>query len=155
MKSWKSALRDGMVSGSAASLATTLAVGVCGLREIGNAVAPINAVSHIAWGESAAQADEFSAKHTLAGLAINAAACYSWAVLYEEFFGEPADGGDMKIAMLGGAAVAGAAYVIDYHIVPKRLTPGFEKRLGCKSLIAIYSVLALSLGLSSLARKKS
>jgi hypothetical protein len=42
------------------------------------------------------------------------------------------------------------AYVVDYHVVPKRLTPGIESRLSCRSLLLVYVVLALSLGLGGL-----
>ena len=45
----------------------------------------------------------------------------------------------------GGAAVAAAAYVIDYHLIPKRFTPGFEKRVSGKSLTAIFAALAIGL----------
>ena len=43
------------------------------------------------------------------------------------------------------------AYFTDYHVVPDRLTPGFEKRLSPKSLRVVYSALALSLPIASLA----
>ncbi len=43
------------------------------------------------------------------------------------------------------AGVAAAAYLIDYHVIPKRLTPGFEKRLSGKSMCAIFAALAIGL----------
>jgi hypothetical protein len=45
----------------------------------------------------------------------------------------------------GGATVAAAAYIIDYHLIPKRFTPGFEKRVSGKSLTAIFAALAVGL----------
>jgi hypothetical protein len=47
--------------------------------------------------------------------------------------------------ILGAAAVAASAYVIDYHLIPKRFTPGFEKRVSGKSLAAIFAALAIGL----------
>jgi hypothetical protein len=47
--------------------------------------------------------------------------------------------------LLKGAVVSGLAYITDYYIVPKRLTPGFEKRLTPRSMVKMYTVLAISL----------
>ena len=63
------------------------------------------------------------------------------------------DRGELRTALLGGAAVAAAAYVTDYRVVPKRLTPGWESRVTGRSLAAIYTVLALSLPLRGLLRR--
>jgi hypothetical protein len=54
--------------------------------------------------------------------------------------------------MLGAAAVSAVAYVTDYHLVPRRLTPGWEHRVSGKSLAAVYGVLALGLAACNLMR---
>jgi hypothetical protein len=41
--------------------------------------------------------------------------------------------------------VTAGAYLTDYYLVPKRFTPGFEKRLSGKSLAAIFVALAAGL----------
>jgi hypothetical protein len=41
--------------------------------------------------------------------------------------------------------ISAAAYVTDYHIVPKRLTPGFEMRIPRVALAGVYAALALGL----------
>jgi hypothetical protein len=46
--------------------------------------------------------------------------------------------------------VSAGAYLTDYYLVPKRFTPGWEKRLSGKSLAAIYGMLALGLVASDL-----
>lgn len=115
-------------------------------------MAPLNAISHIAWGKAATARNDVSWKYTASGLALNLAATTSWATLYEFIFGRAADKGDVAKALVGGAVVSGLAYVTDYHIVPARLTPGFEKRLSGRSLFGIYTVLALGLALGSLWR---
>jgi hypothetical protein len=53
---------------------------------------------------------------------------------------------------LGGAGVSALAYVTDYHVVPKRLTPGWEERVSNRSLALIYAVLALSFPVRGLLR---
>jgi hypothetical protein len=46
--------------------------------------------------------------------------------------------------------VSAAAYVTDYHVVPKRLTPGFELRVPRLALAGVYAALALGLSLRDL-----
>ena len=134
-----------------ATAATTAAVAACGAIDDGNAVAPVNAVSHIAWGDEAAEQDDASLKYTATGATLNAAAIASWAAIYELGFGRAARRGNIKTAIAGGIATAALAYVTDYYIVPKRLTPGFEKRLSSPSMFAVYAALAASLPMASLA----
>ena len=85
---------------------------------------------------------------------LNAGACVFWATFYERYFGRAADRGDVSTALAGGGIVAAAAYVTDYHLVPKRLSPGWEHRLSGRSLVATYAVLALSLRLRGLLAKR-
>lgn len=133
-----------------ATTATSAIVAACGSIEDGNPVAPINAVSHIAWGDEAANEEEASLKYTLSGATLNAAAVASWAAIFELAFGKRARQGNVSAAVVGGVATATLAYVTDYYIVPKRLTPGFEKRLSPPSLFAVYAALAATLPLASL-----
>jgi hypothetical protein len=140
-------LRDTLHSGAVASVTTGLAIAACGQVENNNPVAPLNAVSHIAWGDEAAAQEDVSAQFTLTGVALNSLAVTSWAGLNEALFGDAIDRRDVATALLGGAAVAGLAYVVDYYVVPRRFTPGFEKRLSGASLFGIYATLALSLAL--------
>lgn len=152
MKDWNTAVHDGALSGALAGVAVNLATAACGETELGHPAAPLNAVSHSLWGERAAERDGFSARYTLNGLAINEGATIFWAAVYEKLFGDAADRGRVPLALVGGGAVAGLAYVTDYYLVPKRLTPGYEKRLSSKSLLVIYAVLGAGLGLGALLR---
>ena len=151
-RNWDESLRSAAVSGALAAGATAMCAAVTGARDSGSAVAPINATSHIAWGASAGNVEEVDAKHTPLGAALHFGACVFWATLYERFFGRAAERRDVRTALLGGGAVAAAAYLTDYHVVPKRLTPGWEYRLAPRSLAAVYAVLALSLPLRGLLR---
>ena len=67
----------------------------------------------------------------------------------------PGGKGDVTATLLSGAAVSALAYLTDYHVVPSRLTPGFEKRLGGRSLLAIYAALAFSLAAITARREMS
>lgn len=145
----QTALKRAVTSGTVASLGILVVTALAGKRETGFYAAPINATSHIVWGDKAALQDRPSLKYTLTGLVLNHASGIFWAAIYEKFFGA----GSRRSAahrsslrpIIGGAVVSASAYLTDYYLVPKRLTPGFEKRVSGKSLAAVYGVLALGL----------
>jgi len=148
MRTWLQFLQDTFQTGSLAVVATPIVTALCGKAEGKTATAPVNAISHILWGDEAARHDESSLKYTASGVVLNTAAMAPWAALYEALPDSLVDRRHMAGSLAGGAAVAAAAYVTDYHVVPRRLTPGFEKRLSGLSLLAIYSTLAVSLALA-------
>jgi hypothetical protein len=78
-----------------------------------------------------------------------------WASIYERHFGAAANRGRIGKAIAGSGAVAAAAYVTDYHVVPKRFTPGWETRPSPRSLVRVYGILALALPLRGLLRRWS
>jgi hypothetical protein len=150
MSKWRQWFTRTIETSGPATAATTAAVALCGRIESGSGSAPLNAVSHILWGDDAAEHDEADAEHTIAGVALNAAAITGWAGVYELAFGRSARQGDVAAALAGGAAVSALAYFVDYYVVPKRFTPGFEKRLSPTSMLAVYATLALSLPIAGL-----
>ncbi len=151
MGSW---IKDTMTTGAVATAATTATVAFLSQKENGTATAAINAVSHMLWGEEATNTDRLDARHTLAGAGLNAAAVTSWAAMHELML--PRDTRpSIGRAMLAGAATSAFAYWVDYHVVPKRFTPGFEDRLSKRSLFGVYAVLALALAAGSLTRTRS
>lgn len=144
-----------LATAAPASAATTAVVSLCGEAEERNAVAPLNAVSHILWGDSAARQDDLSLKHTATGVALNTLAITSWAGVYEAIFGGRARRGSNRAALFGGIATSALAYVTDYYVVPRRFTPGFEKRLSPLSMFTVYATLALSLPIASILGRRS
>ena len=105
-------------------------------------------------GDEAAKVDDVDLKHTGLGFLLNAGAAVMWATLYEKAFGAAAERGEISKAFAGGKAIASLAYLTDYHAVPKRFTPGWELRVSDRSLMLIYSALALSLPLRGLMRSR-
>lgn len=138
-----------MRTASASAVATTAATVVCGAIEHGNPAAAVNAISHIFWGDTAARQDGVSAKYTANGVALNSAAMVPWAALHHLLFRPHARRSQPAVALASGAVTAAIAYVVDYHVVPNRLTPGFEKRLSNVSVLAIYAALAVALARSA------
>lgn len=154
-----SILHGALQSGTSAALATAAVAAIAGKCETGSFAAPLNATSHILWGEEAARQDKFSFRYTLAGFLLNHGASIFWASIYERRMrGGRDDGRRRRISRLSpdelgpagkplaeAAGVTAAAYLIDYHVIPKRFTPGFERRLSGKSLCAIFAALAIGL----------
>ena len=149
MRSATEFIEDTLWTGTIATAATTAAASLCGQLEEGESIAPLNAISHIIWGDEAATHEAASVKYTMPGVVLNAAAVTGWAGVHELIFGGRRRPRSFGGAIAGGAVVSALAYVIDYHIVPDRVTPGFEKRLSNQSLAAIYTTLAVSLGVAS------
>jgi hypothetical protein len=147
MKRWRDAARDALVSGSTASLLSTAALATCGAAEIGRPFAPTNAVSHWIFGDRATRANRFSWRHTGLGYLTHHAASVFWALLYEKLFGQRRRD-DPAVTALGEAtAVAALAYFVDYRLTPRRLMPGYERRLSGRSLFAVYASFAAGLAL--------
>ena len=152
---WGETLQDALVAGSIVAAATIATVALRGLNDSGSAAAPINASTHVVYGPEAGAVDEPDVKHTLPGLAINAGASVFWAAVYERLFGRAVTRNNVGKALLGGGVVAGLAYLLDYHLLPKRLTPGWEERVSGRSLAMIFGVMALTLPVWSLLKRRA
>jgi hypothetical protein len=139
---------DTVKTGLLAGAGTTVAVMACGKAEAQGGIAPLNAVSHIPFGDKAARQDQASLKYTLTGLLLNMAAVSGWAAMQQWLVRR--NKRSLLTHLAAGATTAATAYVVDYHVVPKRFTPGFEERLSPRSLAVVYGVLAVSLAAGSL-----
>lgn len=150
MKSWESALKDSLITGAAASLAAGAAVAWRGQRDSGSTLAPINATSHVLWGDAAGQVEHPTWQQTLPGVLINAGAGIWWALVMQKLFGESVDRRGLPAAVAGGTATAALAYAVDYHLVPQRLTPGWELRISRRSLFMGLGAMAAGLAVGAL-----
>jgi len=125
----------------AAAAATTATASILSKLQTGRAASALNATSHIVWGKRAFRVDAADRKHTLVGVALNAGAMLAWCTVYE-LLPEPRS---LPARLVKAAGVSVASYVTDYHVVPKRLTPGFEERLSRHGLAAVYVALGAGL----------
>jgi hypothetical protein len=147
---WNIALREGAVTGTVAALLSTAVLTIAGRQTAGSAVAPINAVSHWLFGDESLHADEPTLRHTLTGFVTNHLAAIFWAGLYSLLYGHREEAKQLPQAVAGAVATSAVAYVVDYHVVPKRLTPGYEHRISPGALLATYGALAAGLALGAL-----
>lgn len=147
MTPWMQAARSGIASGAAASSLSSAVLAARAREEAGSAFAGTNATSHALWGDRAFRADAASLKYTLTGFLVHHGASMLWATLYERYAIGP-DGRRSPLRSLGvGAAVAAAAFVVDYTVTPPRFRPGYEKRISGKSLAMVYVALAVGLAM--------
>ena len=150
---WRRAARDALVSGSAASIGSAIVLSICSEIEEGAPAGALNGPSQWLWGEGEAFTRRATLKHTAVGYTIHHASSIFWALLHERAFG-----GARKSAMRHCIEAAGTtvvAYLIDYHLTPGRLRPGFKKHLGAGSMFAAYAAFAGGLAAASIARDHS
>jgi len=103
----------------------------------------LNAITHIYDGGEPPARDGYGKRNTLLGSGIHTLASLWWAAFHQIAFRTQAD----KVS--AGAATAVLAYFVDYHVVPRRLQPGFEAHLSPRALAAVYVALALALAAGS------
>ncbi len=149
MIDWAKVFRSALVSGSCASIGSTLALALAARSEGKPAVLPLNATSHWRNGERAASFDGIDAAHTGVGYATNHVASVFWAVFFQAW--RAWRGPARPLPMLRDAVVMSAiAAAVDYGPTPKRFTPGWEFVLSKKGMAVAYGGLALGLAAGAL-----
>jgi hypothetical protein len=152
MPTWKQALREGAVSGSLASVLSAAYLAWAGHRR-GQPAAPVNAVSHWMFGDRALHEDGASLAHTLTGYLIHHAASIFWGVLHAKAWSAREQAKEPIPAVAGAVTAASIACFVDYQLTPKRLTPGFEHRLGRPEMANVYAFFALGLAIGTMMMK--
>ena len=146
----KSTLRESIVTGTLAGVLSAAVLAATGKRETGSAVAPINAESHWLWGDESLREDRPTLKHTLAGIVTHQLSTVFWATVYALVRGDRKAVHRVPEAILGGVATSAAAAAIDYTLMPKRLTPGFEHRLSTGSMVGVFGAIAAGIAIGTL-----
>jgi hypothetical protein len=132
-------------SSASAAIATTAAIAACGQHEDASGWAPLNAVR----GDETALHATPSWKYSATGIGLNAAAMLLWGAVYACLARRDSTRSTPR-ALAAGLTTAATAYVVDYHVVPERLTPGFEKRLSGGSMFVIFGSFATGLAVGDL-----
>lgn len=153
MITWKQAWREGAVSGSLASLLSAGYLAWAGQRRHEPA-APLNAPSHWFFGRRALEQDEPSVLYTVTGYLVHHVASVFWGVMHAKAWGDHPAATKPLPAAAGAIAAAGVASFVDYQLTPKRLTPGFEHRLGRPEMVNVYACFALGLAIGSVLMKR-
>jgi hypothetical protein len=140
----KNIIGRGLKTGLGLAAATNATIMLASDKELGAPWAAINAICHVVDGDEMTQPSEWSPRESPLGIVINGTAMAVWGVLYEGALAVT----KTQSSPFTGALGALTAYVVDYHLVPKRLTPGIEKKLSSSSLLAVYLALGIALSLS-------
>ena len=154
MPFWSGVLRRALVSGTFASLTSTIALLQCGARETRSAITPVNAVSHWVWEKRALRQHKSSVRYSLTGYGIHHAASIFWALAFEALARRKDRQPTATETATAAATVAALACVVDMRCTPDRLTPGFEHHLSKKALFGIYTAFAIGLALHGVLRGK-
>jgi hypothetical protein len=149
-KSWRDTFQNALVSGTVASVASTISLALLGKAELDKSAAPVNGPSQWIWGRHAPYQNRFSLRYTIVGYLIHHAASVFWAVWYERLRQRLPAAENPAAVLAPAAATAAAAYTVDFHLTPQRLTPGFEHRLSKRSLLTVYGTFALGLAATAL-----
>jgi hypothetical protein len=150
----RSAGRSAFYAGTAASVLSALALAACGLREEGSAAGPLNGPSQWIWGEREARTTRATVRHTLVGYAIHHLSSLLWATLHERMFAPGAAAASPARTGAEAMATAALAYVVDYHIAPRRFRPGFRKHLSPPAIFCTYAAFAAGLALERMLRHR-
>lgn len=135
-----------LVSAALSSLTTVALASTLGRLSGRSPAEPMNAVgSHVA-GQHASYRTSFSLQSTLPGVLINLGGCLFWSNVMEWWVRQQPLAGS-RDALRRGAVAAALAYLVDYHGIPRRLRPGYERKLSRAQLLLVYSSLALALPL--------
>ncbi len=135
------------------ALATMVALILVTLRERKPALEGVNAISHIFFDKQALGQTKFSAQYTLNGLLLNFGAMLGWAAVAEASFvllKLPAR--EFVTSTMVAIVVSVMAYIVDFLVVPKRLTPGFELVISKRSLLIIYVGLSVAFFIGAMLR---
>ncbi len=132
-----------LLSGSAVSLVTSVALAALASREGRHAVQPLNSTSHWYAGEDAGRSQAVDLRHTVGGYATHHAASVLWAAVFEAVRRIRPGGPPLGHAV----AVSALAALVDYGVVPKRLTPGWEHVVTPRSIALTYAAMAVTLAI--------
>ncbi|AET94887.1 hypothetical protein BSFA1_77580 (plasmid) [Burkholderia sp. SFA1] len=138
-------------SGTATGLASAAVASAGALHWGHGPCRAMNAVTHCLWRDASWRRRP-SAKYTALGTTIHMGSAVFWGVLFEALCERGyRRSGAINIAN-AAATTALATYVVDYHVVPKRITPGFESHLSKDSLGLTYVALGAGFALAAVLR---
>ena len=137
------------ISGTVASFTTTAALVLLAKAEGKGALQPTNATSHWLHGEEAGRVRRADAAHTAVGYGTHHASALFWALPFEMWlWARPPK---TPLMLLRDASVMAAiAATVDYGLVPKRLTPGWELALSKRSVAATFAAMAAGLAVGAI-----
>lgn len=145
-------LRTMLYSGAGAALFSLTAIALLSRIEGRDASRPINATSHVLWGDEEATGDGIDRRRTLPGLVINVGAGFFWGAVYALLTPRPPERSRSEVV---GRALATSllAALVDYGLIPRRMRPGWELVLSSRSVAAALAAMGIGLAAGGLAAR--
>ncbi|KXV35860.1 hypothetical protein AD940_01290 [Gluconobacter thailandicus] len=103
-------------------------------------------------GEQAAKVEHLDIRHSLVGVATNAAAVFFWSWLYDKALGQKPT---VMRAMIITALLGPVSCLIDYKATPKRFTPGWELVFPRADMVIIYFSMVFGMALGAIRQSPS
>jgi hypothetical protein len=104
-------------------------------------VQTINATSHWFWGDRAGRTRAVDGKHTALGFVTHHLASILWASVFQAVRRSSPG----RSPLVDAAGVSVLAAVVDYLVVPRRLTPGWEKVVSPTAIALAYGAMTIGL----------
>ena len=144
MAEFTQTIRRAVVTGTVASITSTVALALAVRVEGKGALQPVNATSHWLNGDGAASRTGLDSSHTLVGYATHHAATVFWAAIFEAWMvaRPPRSSSRLFVKAMAMSAIAAA---VDYGPTPRRFTPGWEFVLSRRGMAVGYAAMALGL----------
>lgn len=141
-------IRRAILTGSVSGLLMSAVIAGASRLATGRSATGLNAISHMLWGRRVSRKTQWTFRHTGTGLALNQLACLFWAGCYEAMLDDPRRSRPSRQA-IDAITISAIAYLVDYHLVPQRFTPGFELKFSRRWFPVLYAGLASSLWLGA------
>jgi hypothetical protein len=119
-----------------ASFVAAAALALLAKAEGKSALQPTNATSHWLHGDKAGAVRKADLAHTAMGFATHHASAIFWAVPFEAWLARSPPRSPL-LMLRDASAMAMIAAFVDYLVVPKRLTPGWETVLSKRSIAVL------------------
>lgn len=146
-----SVLRYALYCGAGAALASTAATMFSARAEGESPWRPLNATSHWLHGDAAGRRAEPDLAHTGLGAVTNVAAGMMWGGLFGAWLARRRS---VSQAVVPGAAATGAlAAGLDYGLLPRRLSPGWELALSPRSVGVSLAAMAAGMAAGGMAAR--
>ena len=106
----------------------------------------VNCTAHWLHGKQAAKVKQLDFRHSLPGIATNAAAVFFWSWFYDKALGKnPTVIRAVTVTVLLGPV----SCLIDYKATPRRFTPGWELVFSRADMATIYLSMVVGMALGS------
>jgi hypothetical protein len=137
--------RRAAITGTIAGVASAAFIAIASQIETGSPASGINGATQVFHGRAATRERRIDMRHTLVGWIVHQASAYAWAGVHEsKRLREMAPHPGVRALL-----VMAAAGVLDYGLLPRRLTPGLEGQLSRRTIVATFSVIAAALAFGS------